>query len=232
MDTLKTVTQRVEEWPSGLVTANVLADELGLSEDRILALAEAGYWPHYRFDGGAPQFKKSESRTWAAKHLMQRFEGNDPQIEFKVMVAATGTVQSMPPPSLHGLKGLTELTNLIQPPGVYFLCSGETVVYVGQSKEPLQRIANHRIYKKGKFDRVFFVPVPEFLLNAAERGLIALLKPPLNGNAGPPQDPAHGEIALQLFDDEETQQPKAEQPLTKAASRRLQVDQVMGQTLL
>ena len=143
-------------------------------------------------------FKKSESREWAAKHLMQRFVGQEPKLEFKVMLTAVGTVQSMPPPSLHGLRGITELTNLVQPPGIYFLCHADEVVYVGQSVNPLSRIESHRSDKNKKFDRIFFIPVPQFLLNSVEREFIAHLRPRLNGDSGPKHDQEHVQVAKDI----------------------------------
>ncbi len=199
VEPLKTVTQRCQEWPSGLVDAKAVAELLGLSEDRVRDLAVAGFWPHYRFDGGEPQFNKSESKTWAARHLMQRFEGAEPKFELKVIVAAAGTVKTLPPPSLGGLRGLTELTHHLHPPGVYFLCDGDNVVYVGQSVEPLQRIGTHRRDRGKQFDRVYFIAVPEFMLDTVERQFIALLKPRHNGDQGPPADARHMNLANDLL---------------------------------
>lgn len=199
MEQLKTLVSRVEVWPTGLVSASVLAEEMGLSEQRILQLADAGYWPHYRLDGGAPLFKKSESREWAAKNLMQRFAAAEPTLEFKVMLSATGTVRSMPPTALHGLQNLTELTHFLQPPGVYFLCLADEVVYVGQSIKPVTRVETHRADKNKQFDRVYFIPVPEFLLNAVEREFIAYFRPRFNGDAGPAHDARHAQVAKQVL---------------------------------
>ena len=83
MNELKKLTIMCQEFPSGLVGANIIAEKLGISEERVTSLADAGYWPHYRFDGGSPQFKITESKQWSAQNLMQKIEGKLPDFEFK-----------------------------------------------------------------------------------------------------------------------------------------------------
>ena len=189
MDELKQMIVRCEEWPTGLVSAGDIAAEVGLAVDRVTALADAGYWPHYRFDGGAPMFKKSESKAWAARNLMQRVQGKDPDFDFKVVIQAPNIIKTVPPASIANVKGLTELTHILYPPGVYFLVDGNEVVYVGQSVNPMSRVGEHLRSKAGKFERVYFVPVPQFMLDAVEGGFIKLLSPKLNGNPGPAAGP-------------------------------------------
>lgn len=185
MDELKQMIVRCEEWPTGLVSASDIATDVGLPVDRVTALADSGYWPHYRFDGGAPMFKKSESKAWAARNLMQRVPGKEPDFAFKVIIQAPQQMKTVPPVSISNVKGLTELTHILYPPGVYFLVENDEVVYVGQSVNPMSRIGEHLRSKAGKFDRVYFIPVPQFMLDAVEGGFIKLLSPRLNGNPGP-----------------------------------------------
>lgn len=188
MDELKQMVVRCEEWPSLLVSADDIANDVGLPVERVTALADAGYWPHYRLDGGAPMFKKSESKAWAARNLMQRVPGSEADFNFKVIIQAPKQMKTVPPVSISNVKGLTELTHILYPPGVYFLVENDEVVYVGQSINPMGRIGQHLRSKAGKFDRVYFVPVPQFMLDAVEGGFIKLLSPRLNGNPGPKSD--------------------------------------------
>lgn len=65
------------------------------------------------------------------------------------------------------------------PPCVYFLVSGDEVLYVGQTIELPLRIATHR--KKGRaFDRVLFLPVPRSRREEYEAAFIKLLRPKMN----------------------------------------------------
>lgn len=65
------------------------------------------------------------------------------------------------------------------PPGIYFLCNGKEIVYIGQSRNVGNRIPNHR----GKeYDRVFFIPCHVNQLCDFERALIRRFKPPLNSS--------------------------------------------------
>lgn len=197
MKELKAMTVRCEEWPTGLVFAQEIAESCGITVERVIALADAGYWPHYRLDRGEPMFKKAESRAWAARNLMQRIQGRDTDFEFKVIIQVPHKINTVPPVSISNVKGLTELTHVLYPPGVYFLVNNDDVVYVGQSTNPLSRIGEHVKSKFGKFDRVYFLPVPQFLLDTVEGGFIKLLSPALNGNPGP-QSGGFEEIAQQF----------------------------------
>jgi hypothetical protein len=71
-------------------------------------------------------------------------------------------------------------TRLCGPAVLYFLYEGELLVYIGQSIDVTAkgRLADHR--KTKKFDRVEKRIVGREDVDALERGLIALHKPPLN----------------------------------------------------
>mgnify|MGYP000214506835 CR=1 FL=1 len=64
-------------------------------------------------------------------------------------------------------------------PGIYFLISNGSVVYVGQSKNILGRVACHT---EKNFDRVAFLNCCESELNATERLFIDALMPELNAD--------------------------------------------------
>ncbi len=78
-------------------------------------------------------------------------------------------------------KVLSEIDVIVEipaahPPGVYFLCQGNKVVYVGQSKTPSTRIAAHQADKK--FNRVFLIPTND--LDNVEQEYIRKLRPKYN----------------------------------------------------
>jgi excinuclease UvrABC nuclease subunit len=81
------------------------------------------------------------------------------------------------PPALAAISHLREL-DLDSFCGVYFLCDGDEVVYVGKSLVAFSRALSHR--KTKEFDRVFFLRTPESDLLAIERQFIESLKPRLN----------------------------------------------------
>lgn len=82
------------------------------------------------------------------------------------------------PPALTLYRDLHEAD--VQPfvCGVYFLCTEREVVYIGRSVNVFARIAAHE--HTGKFDRVFFQPVPKDQLDETEGRLIREFRPPLN----------------------------------------------------
>lgn len=89
------------------------------------------------------------------------------------------------------LDGFVEVSPLLQC-AVYALAKGGVVVYVGQSKKPLARIAAHRAQLGRKstpdwmpirgvaFDQIFIRPCAPEALNALEAEMINLYKPRLN----------------------------------------------------
>jgi hypothetical protein len=90
---------------------------------------------------------------------------------------AIDNVRRVPPP-LRRIKGLCVLPFGGCRSGVYFLCRGHTVLYVGQSVEPILRIRQH--VASGDFDRAYVLPVPRKALDRVEGAFIRSLKPPLN----------------------------------------------------
>lgn len=69
--------------------------------------------------------------------------------------------------------------------GIYFLCSGGRVVYVGQSVHIMARIGAHVAEGKKDFNAVAWVRCAPGKLNLLETMYIHLLRPRLNGNCGP-----------------------------------------------
>lgn len=163
--------------PSGLKTAEQVAEQAGLSVERLKELAGAYLCPHYRIDGGEPLFQSAEIRKWIAKTLLQRFDGES-SLEIKIVSPAPLAVD-LPPDALKHIKNLRQLQPDIEP-GIYFLCDEGDVVYVGQSKSPNVRVLTHK--KDKKFTHVFFIPCPESELDILESKFIYSLMPRLNGN--------------------------------------------------
>lgn len=72
-------------------------------------------------------------------------------------------------------------------PGVYFLCFGDDVIYIGQSVRPVARVGEH-LYRY-RFDRAFLLPCARAGLSRLEGSFIRAFRPRQNGNPGPvPRD--------------------------------------------
>jgi hypothetical protein len=65
------------------------------------------------------------------------------------------------------------------PSGVYFLISGDEIVYVGQSINVMSRMEDHA--RRIKFKRFAFAPFPREQLDLVESLYIHLLRPRFNG---------------------------------------------------
>jgi hypothetical protein len=88
--------------------------------------------------------------------------------------------------------------------GVYFLCQGATVVYVGRAKNIARRLMGHLGHKD--FDTVMAMRVPEERLASVELHWVRRLQPKLNRLLYPqregvrpgPGRPATGKVTVQL----------------------------------
>lgn len=174
------IIHKTTEYPTGLKSANEIAGPDTLPLEKLIAYAESGYLPHYRIDGGDYLFKVSEVKSWISKNLMVRCNGADLPFNLKITVPAE-QITEQAPFSICNLKGLQQVPKYGFNSGVYFLCWGTEVVYVGQSTNPSTRIASHVSEAKKIFDRVYLLPVPEHDLNNVEGAFIDALKPKYQG---------------------------------------------------
>lgn len=176
------VTHSTNDYPVGLKTADEMAEILmgDISAERLVELADSGYLPHFRIDGGAPKFKQSEVKKWVANNLLGRCEGRSLQEAIRVVIPPDGILER-PPESISNIQSLRQVPKYGFQPGVYFLCKGNDVVYVGQSSNPSARIDQHSKDSNKDYDRVYLLPTPLSELNDVEAAFIHHLKPVLNG---------------------------------------------------
>lgn len=163
------------KYPGSLKTAQQISENIQISKDRILELAEGHYMPHWRIDGKEPLFQLAEVKEWVAKNLLDRIEGSQLPISLKVMVQPPDASDA--PEAIKDIKNLKEIPIGDYPPGVYFLTFENKIVYIGQSVSPVSRISQHT---DKNFTRAYMVPVPRTALDNVEGALIRLLNPPLN----------------------------------------------------
>ncbi|MGB9390472.1 MAG: GIY-YIG nuclease family protein, partial [Xanthobacteraceae bacterium] len=161
-------------WPT-LKTVREAATAIGIEEQRLLDLADAQLAPHWRIDGGPPQFVLSELREWASRELLKKYDGRSIPTNLFIVYEAGETNLRAAPKAIQDLQGLRDATELLQlRSGIYFLCELGHVVYVGQSVNVGGRVGNHRGGKD--FDRIFFLPWPRFDLTRIEAALIKVLR--------------------------------------------------------
>jgi hypothetical protein len=86
------------------------------------------------------------------------------------------------PPQLSKIRNLYKLPIeiLSTPPGIYFLCMDEEIVYVGQALCVAKRISEHINDACKEFNQVYFIPCLKDRLNDFEMALIREFKPKYN----------------------------------------------------
>lgn len=75
---------------------------------------------------------------------------------------------------------------------VYFLFSGDDLVYIGSSLDPALRIWMHGRYSPDAFNRAMFLPVTTAMLRTVEAEWIARLGPRYNRKDNPSHKPSDG----------------------------------------
>lgn len=181
------VAEYAEMLPSKLLTARELSNALSeggiaLGADRITELADAFYIPHFRVDGGPPLFKAQEARKWIGANLTTHALGQRLPLEYRVIVESgvVGVSSASVPRALAQIADkLIEQPRILNGSGIYFLCRGGRVVYVGQSVACGPRIATHTSSNK-VFDRAFVLATPPSELDRLEAAFIRALQPEEN----------------------------------------------------
>lgn len=74
--------------------------------------------------------------------------------------------------------GAVSIPILKQRRGIYFLLSGDRIVYVGKTEDVTRRLGEHINLKN--FDEAFFVPIDTADLSIFELALIRIFQPELN----------------------------------------------------
>lgn len=86
------------------------------------------------------------------------------------------------PPALGSVESLYKLPikNLNTPPGIYFLCNGKEIVYIGKAVNIGHRILEHKRGMKKEFTNVFFICCHLDQMLRIEAACIKFFKPTLN----------------------------------------------------
>ena len=163
---------------SSLKTATEVAGAVRMSARRILELSEAQVLPHFRIDGGEPLFNLASLKAYVRQHLVDACAGAPLPMDLRPIV--TGPVPTSVPTALAMVgQRLRECPVLETPPCVYFLIEEDAVRYVGQSRDLLARLAQHR-HAGRQWERTLFLPVPQSELLCVEAHWIRQLRPPWN----------------------------------------------------
>lgn len=154
-------------------TAAEISAATGIKIERIEELCRSGLMPHVYIDGSGPLFSHNDTISWIRKNLVEQHEGKAIQ---PLPVLYNANVFDVPAPLANIADRL-----VLMPPccfcGIYFLCEGNEIVYVGQSVNAGSRSTSHR---DKKFNSILILPVPEEKLNEVEAAFIGLLSPKYN----------------------------------------------------
>jgi hypothetical protein len=163
-----------------------------VGRENILNLAKEGICPHYILTIPSTNeqkilFIRDEVDEWLQYHYLKKVSpDNLKEVRFNIFDLNKFSLdgQEEIPPLLYNIEELYKLPleNIYTSSGVYFLCKGTKIVYIGQSKNISNRIITHLFEEKKEFIQVFFIRIPVSQLDDVEKSLIRYLKPIYNMN--------------------------------------------------
>lgn len=158
-----------------LLDVDSAAKMCGVSAERLLQLAKTGFAPCAVIDETDYKFFAKDLMEWAKENLMKIQKAQPLDIK---IISNEKPIHSRIPESIFPLSKKLNTLKLHLGACIYFLIKGTEVVYVGQSTNFHNRIAQHLSDKD--FDGVFYMNLPEESLNDVEQALIWHLKPVYN----------------------------------------------------
>ncbi len=160
------------------------ASQCSIDVEHLRQWTESGHAPHYMVNGSGPFYKISELKYWAKENLIVK-KGGFPVPRTIDVLRPVHEVSSRrcPPTSIAAMQGLCYVAITCSVSGIYFLCDGDEVVYVGQSVCVAARLGQHisEGVKKFEHDRIFFLPCPVASLDIIENHYIETMNPKYNG---------------------------------------------------
>ena len=179
------------------------------SDSELIEMANNALCPHYIVYNPLKKtnevcFIQAELNSWMIDNLIKqrRFvleqELNIQYVDYDIhKISETDIV----PSELTRIKSLLKLPIALisTPPGVYFLCKEQNIVYIGKAKNVYARILNHIDEGIKKFDRVYFIPCHINNITPFETALLKCFKPPLNAVLVSPINDKEEAILNNLF---------------------------------
>ncbi|WP_120636053.1 helix-turn-helix domain-containing protein [Ruegeria sp. EL01] len=160
-----------------------VAEILGIGVSTVWRHAKQGKLPRSTKIGGSRRWAKADLQR-AYPNLSFHVASQEPAPTAKIVV--TNPVAAAVLDRMDANSVVEFNPDRLPRSGVYFLILNGHVVYVGQSRNIVQRINTHRADKA--FDKVQVFPCEPYELNDYEGFFIRLLRPPLNGD--PSKTPA------------------------------------------
>lgn len=159
-----------------------------VGDEGVLQLARDGVCPHYILTNPITKeetlwFVPSEINDWFDNNFVRYNEGYfTPKYDFLYFNKDLNKISGVVPDELLRIKDLYELPlqHICTPPGIYFLCKGKSIQYIGQASSVSGRILTHISEGLKDFDAVYFISCPINRLNELESALIRYFAPPLN----------------------------------------------------
>jgi len=159
-----------------------------VGDEGVLQLAKDGICPHYILTNPLTKeetiwFLPSELNQWFQDNFARYDSGGFVQeYNFVHFDRELNSPKGEVPVELCKIKELYEIPiqYVNTPPGIYFLCKGGKIQYIGQATNVANRVKAHVSEGVKDFDSVFFITCPVGNLNALESSLIKYFKPEAN----------------------------------------------------
>lgn len=180
-----------------------------VGDDGLIQLAKDGIIPHYVVKNPLTGeesfwFIASEINDWFNQNYIRYVNGFfTPKFEFLIFDPNNYAIgqEDVIPPELSKVQDLYKLPMeaINTPPGIYFLCKGSAIQYIGQAANVSARVFTHMNEGLKDFDQVYFITCPINRLNKLESALIRYYQPPYNRGLSKKTKGADVSIVESLF---------------------------------
>jgi hypothetical protein len=177
-----------------------------VGNEGVIQLAKEGFCPHYIIINPITGeeslwFIPSEINIWFENNYINYVDGKYPlNYQFIHFNKDLHSAKEDIPDELMKISELYHLPfeNMLTPPGIYFLCKGKKIKYIGQANNIMNRVLTHINEGLKDFDSVFFIKCPINKLTELESALIRYYRPAYNISCNVPAKEKDLEIIKSL----------------------------------
>lgn len=137
--------------------------------------------PHYFVCGNGPLFNRRELLDWIEITQVKRIEGKPIPKFISVITRSVEDFHGLPI-EIKTIEGICEYKFEATCSGVYFLCNGPEIIYIGQSISISSRIQYHldNAEFRDEIENAYYFPLNSTQLLEMERNLINKIRPKYN----------------------------------------------------
>lgn len=164
-----------------LLNIEEAAELAKIDQKMIQGWVDAKIIPHYFVCKNGPLFARRELLDWIETTQIRYFEGKPVPRIVSIITRPVEDFRGLPL-AIQSIEGICQYKFEAGCSGVYFLCNGPEIIYIGQSISVASRITFHLEHAefRDEIDGVYYLPLNSMGLLEMETKLINEIKPKYN----------------------------------------------------